>query len=80
MLLLKCSLKAQKSIRDNLVVFDNNHSLLLPYANMCNNRGSEASCPAALGVEHLSEQVVAGHLTTQVSAVQVILSKGAERT
>lgn len=56
-------------IRDNLTVSDIHHSFMLP----------QVFCQAALGVEHLHEQVVAGHLTVQVFAVQVVFSEGAER-
>lgn len=40
---------------------------------------SPGSGPAVLGVEHLSQQVVAVHFITDVSAVQVVFSKAAER-
>lgn len=52
---------------------------MLPYINVDHHRASESSCPAALGMEHLNEQAVAGYLSTQVFAVQVVFSERAER-
>lgn len=65
--------------QDNLIVLDIHHSLMLPYINVDHHRASESSCPAALGMEHLNEQAVAGYLSTQVFAVQVVFSERAER-